>query len=106
MGERRMWCSDERTRQSIGSLLREGGLLPQRAATLEVFMRATAGLAQELEESGGPSNPNPNPNLNPNPNPNPNPNQVPAVVAAWGGCLVNSGVTGGDWEVRVRVGLG
>ena len=72
MGERRMWCSDERTRQSIGSLLREGGLLPQRAATLEVFMRATAGLAQELEESGGPSNPNPNPNRNPNqPSPQP-----------------------------------
>ena len=22
---------------------------------------------------------------------------VPAVVSAWGGCLVNSGVTGGDW---------
>ena len=54
-------------------------------------------------------NPNPNPNPDPNPYPNPNPNpdpnpipnptltQMPAVVSAWGGCLVNSGVTGGDW---------
>ena len=57
VGDRRMWCSDDRSRQSIGSLLREGGLLPRRAAGLEVFMRATAGIAEELEESGGVASP-------------------------------------------------
>ena len=57
VGGRRMWCSDDRTQQSIGSLLREGGLLPRRAANLEVFMRATAGIAEELEESGGVASP-------------------------------------------------